>query len=72
MEFVLVVGGVLLLMALVGSHWMVYRKGYYKGMEEFAVEAYERELQLERECEERMNYNSNFEEVPMFLKKQAE
>ena len=70
--FEFIIGGSLILMALIGSHWMVYRKGYYDGMEEFAVEAYERELQLERECEERMNNNSNYEEVPMFLKRQAE
>ena len=41
-------------------------------MEEFAVEAYERELKLELEYEQRMNNNSNFEEVPMFLKRQAD
>lgn len=70
--FEFIVGGSLILMALIGSHWMAYRKGYYKGMEEFAVEAYERELKLELEYEQRMNNNSNFEEVPMFLKRQAD
>ena len=67
--FELIVGGVLILMALIGSHWMLYRYGYYKGLEDAALWQYEREMQID--WEERANNNSNYEELPKFLKENA-
>jgi hypothetical protein len=65
-----IIGGVLILMALIGSHWMMYRRGYYKGVYDMNVAQYEREERIDWEY--RANYNSNYEELPMFLKRQAD
>lgn len=64
--FELIVGGSLILMALIGSHWMLYRRGYYKGIEDARLWQYEREL--EKDWEERANNNSNYEVVPEFIR----
>ena len=70
MEFGIVIGLILLYIV---TCWLAYKSGYRKGLEEFAVEAYMRELQLERDFEERMNFNSNYEEnIPSLLRRQAE
>ena len=60
-------GGSLILMALIGSHWMFYRRGYYAGIEECQVWHYEKEL--EKDWEERANNNSNYEVVPEIITK---
>jgi hypothetical protein len=67
--FEFIVGGSLILMALIGSHWMLYRRGYYKGIEDAQLWHYEKEL--EADWEERANNNSNYEVVPKFLKENA-
>ena len=70
MDFVVIIGLALILVAMIGSHWMFYRAGYFKGLEHAAVWQYEREL--EREFEEREDFNANYEELPALLKNQAE
>lgn len=67
--FEFIIGGSLILMALIGSHWMLYRRGYYKGIEDARLWQYEKEL--EKDWEERANNNSNYEVVPKFLKENA-
>lgn len=64
MEFI--IGGILVVLALIGSHWMLYQKGYYKGIEDAQLWHYEKEL--EKDWEERANNNSNYEVVPEFLR----
>lgn len=68
--FELFIGSIFILMALIGSHWMLYRRGYYKGIEDARIWQYENELK--KDWEERENFNSNYDELPMYLKNLAE
>jgi len=68
--FEFIIGGSLILMALIGSHWMFYRRGYYKGIEDARMWQYEKEEKAYQEMRE--NFNSNYEELPMMLKRQAD
>lgn len=68
--FEFIVGGSLILMALIGSHWMLYRRGYYRGIEDARLWQYEKELRDEQELRE--NFNSNYEELPIMLRRQAD
>ena len=68
--FELIIGVPLILMALAGLGWMLYRWGYYKGIEDARLWQYEHEMQID--WEERANLNSNYEELPSLLKRQAE